>query len=196
MQKNISSYILVLISIACFIQLGCANKNNQNNQCEIAVTNSYLQCAVQDICGDTGEGFCLAPPGMCPGHFDISPSQVNQLTRSKMLLLFDFQSKLENTLSGLKEKGLKTILIKSYPGMCIPQVYLNTCEEVSSILSSEFPDKKDFFEQRLNLVRERMEKLSTDLLTQMKESNRISRMYRFLHRDIRRILQTGSDLKL
>ena len=171
MQKYISLNIFVLLILASFSLSGCTNKDEQVNNSEIAVTNSYLQCAVQDICGDTDEGFCLAPPGMCPGHFDISPSQVNQLSRSKMLLLFDFQSKVENTLSGLKEKGLKTILIQSYPGMCIPQVYLDTCEEVCHVLSSQFPDKKDFFEQRFNLVRERIEKLGTELQNKIKDSN-------------------------
>ncbi|MBN2588970.1 MAG: zinc ABC transporter substrate-binding protein [Sedimentisphaerales bacterium] len=170
MQKTISLYILTFTILTGVSLSGCTDKNSPTNQSEIAVTNSYLQCAVQDICGNTDEGFCLAPPGMCPGHFDISPSQVSQLSRCKMLLLFDFQSKVENTLSGLKEKGLKTVLIKSYPGMCIPQVYLDTCEEICNILSAEFPEKKDFFEQRLNLVRERIETLSTDIQTLIKDS--------------------------
>lgn len=170
MQKIISSYISFLIILSGFILSGCTNKNNQYSKSEIAVTNSYLQCAVQDICGDANEGFCLAPPGMCPGHFDISPSQVNQLSRCKILLLLDFQDKVEGSLAGLKRKGLKTILIKSQPGMCIPQVYLDTCMEICNVLSSEFPEKKDLFQQRLSLIRERMEKLSADLQAKIKDS--------------------------
>ena len=170
MKKNLSLYLLVTVSTAILFLSGCANKGKQTNNAEIAVTNSYLQCAVQDICGDANEGFCLAPPGMCPGHFDISPSQVNQLSKCKMLLLFDFQGKVESSLAGLKDKGLKTFLIKSYAGMCIPQVYFDTCEEVCKVLSSEFPEKKDFFEQRLNLVQERMNNLSDELQTKISEA--------------------------
>ena len=170
MRKTIFSKITILYILAGFFLFGCSNKNNQNNQSEIAVTNSYLQCAVKDIYSDNDEIFCLAPPGMCPGHFDISPSQVSKLGRCKMLLLFDFQGKIENSLSGLKNKGLKTISIKSYPGMCIPQVYLDTCEEICKVLSSEYPEKKDIFEQRLNIVRSRMEKLSSDMQAKIKES--------------------------
>ena len=168
MQKRTFSYILVLTIFAALF--GCANKNHQESQSDIAVTNSYLQCAVADLYGDEKEIFCLAPPGMCPGHFDISPSQVNTLIHSRILLLFDFQSKVEETLSGLKDKGLKTFLIKSQPGMCIPQVYLDTCDQVCRVLSEEFPEKKTLFEQRLNIIKERMENLSADLHGKIKDS--------------------------
>ena len=166
MQKTITSNIFLTLVSVCFLS-GCANKSNPANQSQIAVTNSYLQCAVKDIYGDEKEVFCLAPPGMCPGHFDISPSQVSRLRHCKILLLFDFQNKIEDSLGGLKSKGLKTFLVKSQPGMCIPQVYLDTCREICSILSEEFPDKKSFFEQRLDLVSKRMEEISTNLRTKI-----------------------------
>ena len=156
--------------VSVFFICGCANKNNPANQSEIAVTNSYLQCAVKDIYGDEKEVFCLAPPGMCPGHFDISPSQVNTLMHCKILLLFDFQNKVEDSLEGLKSKGLKTFLVTSEPGMCIPNVYLDTCREICSILSEEFPDKKSVFEQRLNLVSKRMDELNVNLKTKINNS--------------------------
>jgi zinc transport system substrate-binding protein len=174
MRKTNFQNTIFLTICSGFFLFGCTNKNNQANQSEIAVTNSYLQCAVKDIYGDEKEVFCLAPPGMCPGHFDISPSQVSRLGRCKMLLLFDFQNKVEDTLEGLKNKGLKTFLVKSQPGMCIPKVYLDTCREICNILCAEFPDKKTFFEQRLSLVNQRMEELSTSLQTQVRNSGLVS----------------------
>ena len=170
MRKNKFSYISNLTLLTVLFLFGCSNKNNQANQSEIAVTNSYLQCAVTDLCGDEKEIFCLAPPGMCPGHFDISPSQVNTLIHSRILLLFDFQSKVENSLSGLTDKGLKTFLIKSQPGMGIPQVYLETCEQVCEMLCEEFPEKKILYEQRLKIISERMEELGADLRKRIENS--------------------------
>lgn len=105
----------------------------------------------------------MAPPGMCPGHFDISPSQVNQLGNCKILLLFDFQEKIDSSMSGLKSKGLKTYLVKTQPGMCIPDVYLATCREICDILSSEFPDRETGLRQKLDIIKERLDKLSIDI---------------------------------
>jgi zinc transport system substrate-binding protein len=171
MQKAVFSYISILTIFAGLCLSGCTDKNSPINQSEIAVTNSYLQCAVKDIYGNEKAIFCLAPPGMCPGHFDISPSQVNTLSHCKMLLLFDFQNKVESSLAGLKDKGLKTFLIKSEPGMCIPQVYLDTCQQVCNLLSAQFPERKNFFEHRLESVAQRMETLSNNLQTEIKESS-------------------------
>jgi zinc transport system substrate-binding protein len=174
MKNTKVSYIFVLSLLSGLFLSGCANKHNQESPSDISVTNSYLQCAVTDLCGDEKEIFCLAPPGMCPGHFDISPSQMNTLIHCRILLLFNFQSKVEESFSGLKDKGLKTFLIKSQPGMCIPQVYLDTCEQVCRVLSEEFPKKKTLFEQRLNIISKRMVKLGEDLRAKINDSQLVS----------------------
>jgi ABC-type Zn uptake system ZnuABC Zn-binding protein ZnuA len=171
MQRKISFYISLFVVAAGFFLPGCKSKNNPEGKIEIAVTNSYLQCIVKDLYGDERDVFCLAPPGMCPGHFDISPSQVNQLSNCRILLLFDFQEKVESSLAGLKERGLKTSLIKSLPGMCIPDVYLATCRDVCSVLSVEFPEKKNIFEQRLDFIAKRIKKLGDYLCAEINKAD-------------------------
>jgi len=163
MQKTILLYISALSLVTGFLSPGCKDKSNAQNQSGIAVTNSYLQCVVKDLCPESTEVLSLAPPGMCPGHFDISPSQVNQLGNCRILLLFDFQEKIDNSMAGLKSKGLKTSLVKAQPGMCIPDVYLATSQEVCDILSLEFPDKETGYRHRLNIINERLNRLSVDI---------------------------------
>jgi ABC-type Zn uptake system ZnuABC Zn-binding protein ZnuA len=168
MQRKISLYISLFAVAAGFFLPGCKNRNNPESKIEIAVTNSYLQCAVKDLYGDERNFFCLAPPGMCPGHFDISPLQVNQLGNCKILLLFDFQEKVENSLTGLKKKGLKTFLIKSQPGLCIPDTYLVTCRLVCNVISEEFPERKSDFQKRLVLIEKRLNTLGSEIQAEIK----------------------------
>jgi hypothetical protein len=143
--------VLVLLLSNSFIT-GCENRDSEQTQPEIAVTNSYLQCVVEDLCREQTDVLCLAPPGMCPGHFDISPAQVNQLCKCRILLLFDFQKRLENSLLRIKEKGLKTASVCALPGFCLPKTYLAVCRDVCNILSAEYPDKKTQLQQRLKLI--------------------------------------------
>jgi len=159
-------FLLSTTAILC----GCKPVTDQEKQPEIAVSNSYLQCAVKDLCPDNTEVLSLAPPGMCPGHFDISPSQVNQLGNCRILLLFDFQEKIDSSMASLKSKGLKTSLVKTQPGMCIPDVYLATCREVCDILSLEFPDRETGYRQRLDIIDERLSKLSVELKNAINDS--------------------------
>ena len=129
----------------------------------IAVTNSYLGCAVLDLCGEETEVLCLAPPGMCPGHFDISPTQVKQLCDCKILLLFDFQKQVEETLSRVKKRGLKTAFVGEPGGLCVPDTYLAVCRRVSDILSVEYPDKKAHYQQRLDVIENDLKLLKQEL---------------------------------
>jgi ABC-type Zn uptake system ZnuABC Zn-binding protein ZnuA len=170
MKNKIFGYILAL-SVACSLfTAGCENKADEQNRAEIAVTNSYLGCAVFDLCGGDTEILCLAPPGMCPGHFDISPSQVSRLCDCRMLLLFDFQKQVAETLSRVKEKGLKTALVEESGGLCVPETYLDICQQVSDILSTEYPERAVQYKQRLQAIEKNLKRLKQELLEDIRQA--------------------------
>ena len=167
MKYKVLSYILVFSVVYGLLMAGCENKPGGESFAEIAVTNSYLGCAVRELCGDDTEVLCLVPPGMCPGHFDISPLQVKQLCNCRILLLFDFQKQVEGTLSRVKERGLKTALVREVGGLCVPETYLEICWEVSDILSSEYPERKALYQQRLAVIEKDMKHLREELLEKL-----------------------------
>ena len=170
MKDKVLSYVLVFSAACGLLVTGCENKPGEESHAEIAVTNSYLGCVVRELCGDDTEVLCLAPPGMCPGHFDISPLQVKRLCDCRMLLLFDFQKQVEGTLSRLKEKGLKTVLVRETGGLCVPETYLAVCREVSDILSSEYPERNARYQQRLGVIEKDLKDLRVELLEKVQQA--------------------------
>ena len=170
-MKNLRLRHILILSVALSgVLAGCRNKDGQRNQPEIAVTNSYLQCILCDLWPGKKNILCLTPPGMCPGHFDISPTQVNQLCKCRILLLFDFQKGFEDSLLRIKEKGLKTGFVRALPGLCMPETYLAACKDVGSILSAEYPDRKVEYNKRLKLIEKRLANLGSELLVKIKQS--------------------------
>lgn len=170
-MKNLRfPYILIFIIALSGILSGCGNRGTEGEPPEIAVTNSYLQCVVKDLCGDDTEILCLAPPGMCPGHFDISPAEVNKLCKCRILLRFDFQEGIEDSLSRIKDKGLKIGSVSALRGLCVPETYVAACREVCNILSLEYPERGVQYKQRVKLIEKRLENLSDEFLTRMKHS--------------------------
>ena len=125
MRDILNPMLLMLLVLT-----GCSEREGPAEQAEIAVTNSYLQCVVRDLCGPEIRVLRLAPPGMCPGHFDIAPASVKALRRCRALLLFDFQHKVEATLARLKRDGLKTFQVTDASGLCVPTTYLAACRQV------------------------------------------------------------------
>jgi zinc transport system substrate-binding protein len=170
MKDKALSYILVFSVAFGLLVAGCENNPGEESCAEIAVTNSYLGCAVRELCGDNTEVLCLVPPGMCPGHFDISPLQVKQLCGCRMLLLFDFQKQVEETLYRVKERGLKTALVRETGGLCVPETYLTACREISDILSSEYPERKARYQQRLVVIEKDLKCLRGELLEKVQQA--------------------------
>ncbi len=164
------SYALTLAVICSLLWAGCEDRPGQESRAEVAVTNSYLACVVRDLCGDDENVLCLAPPGMCPGHFDISPSQVRQLRDCRMLLLFDFQERIEGTLSRFKEKGLKTASVAKDGGLCVPETYLAACRQVNDILSSEYPESKSARQQKPEIIEKHLQDLREELLGKVQQA--------------------------
>jgi len=169
MKSSNLLYLLALLLLSCFIT-GCENRDSEQTQPVIAVTNSYLQSAVKDLCTEQTDILCLAPPGMCPGHFDISPAQVKQLCKCRILFLFDFQNRLENSLMRIKERGLKTASVNAPQGFCLPKTYLEVCKDVCNILSAEYPDKEAQLQRRLKLIEERLKNISDEVSMKIKQA--------------------------
>jgi len=166
---RIAGIVMVAILAGLFAG-GCRECSVPEQAYDVAVTNSYLGCVVRDLCGAELEVLCLAPPGMCPGHFDISPAQVRRLHDCRMLLLFDFQRKVEQTLARLKENGLRTYRIHTPPGLCVPETYLIACEQVAEALAERYPERAAQFAQRLGAIETRLTALSEELKTRVHEA--------------------------
>lgn len=159
--------LVVLLALG----VGCRQDTGREDTAGIAVTNSYLGCAVRDLCPQDVKVLCLAPPGMCPGHFDISPAQVRQLRNCRVLLLFGFQQSIEEKLTRLRDRGLQMQRVEVPTGMCIPETYLTTCRKVAQVLAGVYPEKAKQFEERLAAVEQRLGTLATDLRTSVAGSS-------------------------
>ena len=111
----------------------CGNSTDDPSA-RVATTNSYIECVVLDLMGPETPVLCLSGPGMCPGHFDIRPSQVNKLSRCRVLARFDFQAALDAKLSGVTKCGLSITAISPGDGICVPSSYYTACEQMAEAL--------------------------------------------------------------
>jgi zinc transport system substrate-binding protein len=100
---------------------------------------------------------------MCPGHFDISPTQVRQLKSCTLLLRFDFQQGIEDRLARLREGGLDVQQVQPTGGLCTPDTYVAVCRQVCQVLSRAYPDRANEYETRLTAVESRLAALAAQL---------------------------------
>lgn len=158
------------LTLTCCLLLmlceGCMHKDASFKGADISVTNTYIESGVKDLSGSSLKVFCLAPPGMCPGHFDMSPEQLRQLRSSRLLYRFDFQAQLDEQV---KRMHSRIIPIRIGQGMCIPQTYADMCRQVAASLSEEYPDKQAEYAERLAVLEARLGRLSDEILSRIEQ---------------------------
>ncbi|MCK5272058.1 MAG: zinc ABC transporter substrate-binding protein [Sedimentisphaerales bacterium] len=178
MQHILYKWVLLLVvAVVMLNQGGCEQNDNENGNGnknespEIAVTNTYLQAMVTDLSQGKKEVMCLTPPGMCPGHFDISPGMVNRLRRCRVLLRADFQQSLDKQLKRVKQDGLSIQSIQALPGFCLPQSYLSSCDEVMKVLVELDPDRQADYRQQSERIKNRLNRLTSQLKDKIRQAS-------------------------
>ncbi|MBN1511346.1 MAG: zinc ABC transporter substrate-binding protein [Phycisphaerae bacterium] len=153
------AFILLLVSSAV-LPCGCRERPAAP-AAAVAATNSLLECAVRDFLGESTPVLRLAEPGMCPGHFDIRPSQVAELRRCRVLLRLEFQKSLDGKLHGAKEEGLRFAEIVIAGGLCEPESYLSACRQTADALVAVGLLERDEAERRLGAIDRRIQDAAT-----------------------------------
>jgi len=140
------------------------------NNAPIAVTSTYLAAALADLLGERTALLPLAAPGMCPGHFDLRPSQVRQLRQCGLLVRFDFQQSLDSRLSDHATDPPEIVSVRLPGGMCEPASYQAACEQLAVALVRLGRLGQTEADARLAAIADRIEQLSTWSVTRIEQA--------------------------
>ncbi len=125
----------------------------------IAASSTYLAAAVRDLAGGAIRLMTLAEPGMCPGHFDLRPSQVRQTQECRMLVRFDFQQSLDARLRRADGRQPRVVAVRIDGGMCEPDSYLSACRQLAEALVDDGDLAPETCDHRLAEIAVRMKDL-------------------------------------
>jgi zinc transport system substrate-binding protein len=125
----------------------------------MAVSSPYLEAAVRDVVPKEGPMIRLAGPAMCPGHFDMRPSQISDLAGCRLLVRFDFQQALDEKLDERRGSPLPTLAVRVPGGMCEPDAYLAACRQIADHFVSRGELTEREAEDRLTCIAQRAELL-------------------------------------
>lgn len=126
----------------------------------VAVSNTYLEAALHDVVGPAVPVFRLAPPGACPGHFDLRPSQITALRASRLVLRFDFQADLEQRLGTGGATGPRIAAVTIPGGLCEPPSYLSACRQVAEAAVDAGLLERTTADARLDAISQRLDELN------------------------------------
>jgi zinc transport system substrate-binding protein len=148
--------LLVLLLLAP----ACQRPSEAGEGLALATTTSYLEAAVRDLLGDQVRVVRLAEPGTCPGHFDVRPSQVQELRRCAVVLRFDFQKSLDSRLADAGTNRPHAAEISIRGGMGQPDSYIAVCRQAANHLVGLKLLAQTNAESRLRSISNRLDALS------------------------------------
>lgn len=146
-----STLLALLLSVAGSAFTGGCNEPGGKT----ATTTSTLEAAARDLLGQDAELVSLAGPGMCPGHFDIRPSQVRKLRGCELVLRMDFQGSLDEKIGDAP----RIVPVKVTAGLAVPKTYLSICRQVADALVEAGQIGRQEASRRLQAIASRVNRL-------------------------------------
>lgn len=126
-------------------------------------SNSWLECALVDLASTAVKVERLAPPGACPGHYDIRPDEAVRLRSARAVVLFDFQQSLAGRLQEFFPTSTQLLLIQPAGGLCVPDTYAHACRQLREALVGASLLESAIADRALSATLERMECLASRL---------------------------------
>ena len=118
---------------------------------DIMAGSSLITDIIQDVADGKVETRTLIPPGVCPGHYDVKPSDIVALANSTALFIHDWQQNMKN-ITGLVEAAdnpdlvIKVIDVPDMP--MVPQIQAETTDKIAQALGEVDPENSAYYQEK------------------------------------------------
>ena len=161
-------FLVVFLLSTLLAPLSCVQSS-----ADIMTGNSLIADVTQDLADGKLEVRNLIPPGMCPGHYDVKPSDVERLANSKALLIHNWQENMKN-ITGLVEAAdnpdliIKVIDVPDTP--MVPGVQAQAIDKIAQALSEIDPENSTYYRQRGELRKQAVLTKGEEIQSRLKEA--------------------------
>jgi len=145
MKRKITASILaVLILASTFTLLSCTQQS-----VDIMAGSSLIANIIQDVADGKLETRTLIPPGTCPGHYDVKPSDIVALANSKALFIHNYQENFENITGLIEAAENPDLIIKVIDitgNWMVPAVQAEAVDKIAQALGEIDPENAAYYE--------------------------------------------------
>lgn len=144
-RKFFSGSLVILAMAVLLVPISCSSPS-----VGIVTGSSQISSAVRDIAGDKLEITNIIPGGMCPGHYDVKPGDVEALANGELFIIHNWQQDKAN-ITGLIEAAnnpdlpIRVIDIADAPMR--PSYQIEMVDRISLILSEMYPGDSDYYQE-------------------------------------------------
>jgi zinc transport system substrate-binding protein len=101
MRRKIGLSLLVAVLVGILVTFVIRAQHAQPSV-DIMAGSSFITNIIQDVADGKVETRTLIPPGLCPGHYDLKPSDIEALANSKALFIHNYQQSFQNIVGAIE----------------------------------------------------------------------------------------------
>jgi zinc transport system substrate-binding protein len=124
----------------------------------IAAATSLLEAAMRDLYGDRVQVLAIAPPGSCPGHYDLKPQDLRALLAARAVILHDFQRGMGDKLTRAGFPARRLLIVPEQGSLITPPGYRSVLELLAREIPERVPELKEHTGPGLAAALKRLEK--------------------------------------
>jgi len=143
-------FLLIVLAahllVALLASLSCSRPS-----ADIVAGSSLIAGFAQDIAGDKLEIHNLIPPGMCPGHYDVKPSDVETLANSKAFIIHNWQQDKANITGFIEAADNPELIVKVIDvpdAPMVPEVQSEAIDKIAQALSEIDLANSEYYQRR------------------------------------------------
>ena len=116
---------------------------------DIMAGSSLITNVIQDIADGKLETRTLIPPGVCPGHYDMKPSDIVALANSKAFFIHDYQQNFQNiagAIEAAENPDLIITVLNVTGNWMVPAVQAEAVDKIDQALGQIDPENATYYE--------------------------------------------------
>jgi zinc transport system substrate-binding protein len=118
---------------------------------DIMAGSSFIANIVEDLANDRLEARTIIPPGVCPGHYDVKPSDIEALANSTALIVHNYQQSYQNILGAIEaaqNPDLVIRVINMTGNWMVPEVQAEGVDKIAQALGEVYPEDAEYYQGR------------------------------------------------
>jgi zinc transport system substrate-binding protein len=136
--------VVLVVIVAAFL----VHAHSAPTSVDIVAGSSLISNIIQDITDGKVETSTLIPPGVCPGLYDVKPSDIEALANSTALFIHDYQQSFQNikgAIEAAENADLIVTVINVTGNWMVPAVQAEAVGKVAQALGEIDPENAVYY---------------------------------------------------
>jgi zinc transport system substrate-binding protein len=148
MKGKITASILATLALAAsLLPLSCTSSPIAS--VDVMAGSSFIANIVEDVADGGLEARTIIPPGVCPGHYDVKPSDIEALANAEALIVHNYQQNYQNIVGAIEAAQNPDLVVKVIDmtgNWMVPEVQAEGVAKIAQALGEIYPENIAYYQ--------------------------------------------------